>query len=94
LRSMKLMRTEKLLTRRACLSRLAGGAACLPAMAATSTGRVKITGFDIHKVSLRWRDLLFVEVKTDAGLTASARVRWKAAKTLSRQNCAGSSQAT
>jgi galactonate dehydratase len=66
---MKLMRTEKLLTRRACLSRLAGGAACLPAMAATSTGRVKITGFDIHKVSLRWRDLLFVEVKTDAGLT-------------------------
>jgi galactonate dehydratase len=32
-------------------------------------GKVKITGFEIHKVSLRWRDLLFVEVKTDAGLT-------------------------
>jgi galactonate dehydratase len=32
-------------------------------------GRVKITGFDIHKVSIRWRDLLFLEVHTDAGIT-------------------------
>jgi len=38
-------------------------------LAATPPGRIKITGFEIHKVSLRWRDLLFVEVKTDAGLT-------------------------
>ncbi len=32
-------------------------------------GKVRITGFEIHKVSLRWRDLMFVEVKTDAGIT-------------------------
>jgi galactonate dehydratase len=30
---------------------------------------VKITGFAIHKVTLRWRDLVFLEVKTDSGLT-------------------------
>jgi len=40
----------------------------LPAFAAAPAGRIKITGFEIHKVSLRWRDLLFLEVKTDAGL--------------------------
>lgn len=57
------------MTRRACFSRLAGGLACLPALAAEPAGRVKITGFEIHKVSRRWRDMLFVEVKTDAGLT-------------------------
>lgn len=56
-------------TRRECVSRIAGGLACLPMLAATPPGRIKITGFEIHKVSLRWRDLLFVEVKTDAGLT-------------------------
>lgn len=32
-------------------------------------GKVKITGFDIHKVTVRWRDLIFLEVHTDAGLT-------------------------
>ena len=32
-------------------------------------GKVKITRFDIHKVSVRWRDLMFVEVHTDAGIT-------------------------
>ena len=32
-------------------------------------GKVKITGFDIHKVTVRWRDLMFLEVHTDAGLT-------------------------
>lgn len=55
-------------TRRTCCSLLAGGLASLPALAAPA-GRIKITGFEIHKVSLRWRDMLFVEVKTDAGLT-------------------------
>lgn len=30
---------------------------------------MKITRFDIHKVTLRWRDLVFLEVHTDAGLT-------------------------
>ena len=32
-------------------------------------GKIKITGFDIHKVTVRWRDLMFVEVHTDAGIT-------------------------
>jgi len=31
--------------------------------------QVKITRFDIHKVTLRWRDLVFLEVQTDAGIT-------------------------
>jgi galactonate dehydratase len=57
------------ITRRACLSGIAGGLASFPGFAAAPAGRIKITGFDIHKVSLRWRDLLFVEVKTDAGIT-------------------------
>ena len=32
-------------------------------------GKVKITGFSVHKVTVRWRDLIFLEVHTDAGLT-------------------------
>ena len=36
---------------------------------AAPLGKIKITGFDIHKVSVRWRDLMFVEVHTDAGIT-------------------------
>jgi galactonate dehydratase len=32
-------------------------------------GNLKITGFAIHKATLRWRDLVFLELKTDAGLT-------------------------
>jgi galactonate dehydratase len=38
-------------------------------MAAALPGKMKITGFEIHKVSVRWRDLMFVEVHTDAGIT-------------------------
>jgi galactonate dehydratase len=49
------------------------GLAALPLAAklqlADPLGKVKITGFDIHKVSVRWRDLMFVEVHTDAGIT-------------------------
>ena len=56
-------------TRRACLSAMVGGFAALPKLAAAPTDRIKITGFEIHKVSHRWRDMLFVEVKTDAGIT-------------------------
>ena len=33
------------------------------------TGKIKITKFEIHKVTVRWRDLLFLEVHTDAGIT-------------------------
>ena len=47
---------------------MAGGFAA-SRLAAGSTDRLKITGFEIHKVSHRWRDMLFVEVKTDAGIT-------------------------
>ena len=43
------------------------GGAALPCLAAPPP--VKITRFDIHKVTLRWRDLVFLEVHTDAGLT-------------------------
>jgi galactonate dehydratase len=35
----------------------------------TADGKVKITGFTIHKSTLRWRDLVFLEVTTDAGIT-------------------------
>jgi galactonate dehydratase len=50
------------------------GLAALPLSAsvlrgAVPLGKVKITGFEIHKVSVRWRDLMFVEVHTDAGIT-------------------------
>jgi galactonate dehydratase len=44
------------------------GLAALP-LAAALPGKIKITGFEIHKVSVRWRDLMFVEVHTDAGIT-------------------------
>ena len=37
-------------------------------------GKMKITGFAIHKASLRWRDLVFLEVKTDAGVTGLGEV--------------------
>jgi galactonate dehydratase len=40
-----------------------------PLWSAPGTGRLKITHFDIHKVTLRWRDLVFLEVHTDGGLT-------------------------
>src|SRR4051794_36167281 len=65
---------KNLLSRR-CLIRLAGAAALcrgsvLPAQAPkAAAGRVKITGFTIHKVTVRWRDLVFLEMHTDAGLT-------------------------
>ncbi len=54
-----------MLTRRSLLS----GLGALPLLAAGPSGNVKITGFGIHKVSVRWRDLMFVEVYTDAGIT-------------------------
>jgi galactonate dehydratase len=44
-------------------------AAALPLRAQNPLGKMKITGFDIHKVSVRWRDMMFVEVHTDAGIT-------------------------
>lgn len=43
------------------------GGAAFPCLSAPPP--VKITRFDIHKVTLRWRDLVFLEVHTDSGLT-------------------------
>ncbi len=37
--------------------------------AAGPGGKLKITAIEIHKVTLRWRDLVFVEVHTDGGIT-------------------------
>ena len=51
------------MTRRSLLA-LAGGAA-LPAQ---PLGKLKITKFVLHKATLRWRDLLFLEIHTDGGL--------------------------
>jgi len=40
-----------------------------PLRSAPGGGKLKITRFDIHKVTLRWRDLVFLEIHTDQGLT-------------------------
>lgn len=56
------------LTRRELLS----AAVLLPAVqksARAVPGKIKITGFAIHKVTVRWRDLVFLEVHTDSGIT-------------------------
>ena len=55
-------------TRRQCFRTLA----CFPFFArrvSASPANLKITGFRIHKVTLRWRDLVFLEVLTDGGIT-------------------------
>ena len=57
------------LSRRRLLGVLAAGSCARQTSAAPSSGTIKITGFDIHKVTLRWRDLVFLEVHTNAGLT-------------------------
>jgi galactonate dehydratase len=57
------------LSRRHILSLALGLGASHPLIGATPNGKVKITGFAIHKVTLRWRDLVFLEVQTDSGLT-------------------------
>jgi galactonate dehydratase len=41
----------------------------LPAAKAAPAGKIKITKFEIHKVTVRWRDLVFLEIQTDSGLT-------------------------
>jgi galactonate dehydratase len=48
---------------------LFGGALASVRSAFATPAPLKITRFDIHKVTLRWRDMVFVEVHTDAGLT-------------------------
>jgi galactonate dehydratase len=50
---------------------MAGGVLGLPGLsfAAGRAEKLKITGFEIHKVTLRWRDLVFLEVHTDGGIT-------------------------
>lgn len=57
--------------RREYLRAMAGGVLGLPGLsfAAGRAEKLKITGFEIHKVTLRWRDLVFLEVHTDGGIT-------------------------
>ena len=57
------------MNRRSFIKRLATVPLASAFRAAAPLGKIKITGFDIHKVSVRWRDLMFVEVHTDAGIT-------------------------
>jgi galactonate dehydratase len=40
----------------------------LAAASGAPLGKVKISRFVLHKATLRWRDLLFLEIHTDAGL--------------------------
>lgn len=58
-------------SRRSLLQGLPGVAA-LPSFslsqAPPGTGKLKITKFVIHKASVRWRGLLFLEIHTDGGL--------------------------
>jgi galactonate dehydratase len=62
-----------MLNRRTAIKMFAAAPLAIPFRVAAQDlrppGKVKITGFDIHKVSLRWRDLMFLEVHTDAGIT-------------------------
>ena len=58
-----------MLNRRSLLRTLATAPLITSTSRAAPEGNIKITGFDIHKVSVRWRDLMFVEVHTDAGIT-------------------------
>ena len=57
------------LSRRDLLALAVGAGIPRSVAGATPPGKVKITGFAIHKATLRWRDLVFLEVKTDAGIT-------------------------
>src|ERR1017187_1407309 len=57
------------LSRRDLLALALGLSAPRALRCATPDGKMKITGFTIHKATLRWRDLVFLEVNTDAGLT-------------------------
>ncbi len=55
-------------TRRALLAGAALAAAKRIPAQARAEGRIQITHFVLHKATLRWRDLLFLEVHTDAGI--------------------------
>ncbi len=54
------------ITRRGLLGTASAAAAA--SRAAAPGGKLKITKFVLHKSTLRWRDLLFVEVHTDGGI--------------------------
>jgi len=54
-------------SRRTLLKTLPAGLA-LAGPVRAADGKLKITRFVLHKMTLRWRDLLFVEVHTDGGL--------------------------
>ena len=58
------MTTHRLFSRRALLSALPGAVL----FGATPVGKLKVTKFVLHKATLRWRDLLHLEIHTDGGL--------------------------
>ena len=64
------MKSALMLTRRHCFELFAASAGLGRAWA--NTGRLKITRFVIHKATLRWRDLVFLEIHTDGGITGIA----------------------
>lgn len=59
------------LSRREWMARIPLAALAVPRFAEgrpEPPGKIKITKFVLHKSTLRWRDLLFLEIHTDAGL--------------------------
>lgn len=74
-------------SRRAVLGWLA--AAALPLRAAPS--RLKITGFEIHKATLRWRDLVFAE-RTDGGITGPGEATLETRAKMVQQKRGGQQQ--
>jgi galactonate dehydratase len=65
-------RIRYVLSRRRWLGNIAGAGALLgSSLRAADTrplGNLKITRLELHKSTLRWRDLLFLEIHTDGGL--------------------------
>jgi galactonate dehydratase len=60
-------------------------AAALATRRISAAGKLKITGFRTHKVTLRWRDLLFLEVLTDGGITGLGEATLETRTDLSEQ---------
>ena len=52
----------------------------------------KITRFDIHKVTLRWRDMVFLEIHTDSGLTGLGEATLETRADMVEAGIAGSSR--
>jgi len=82
----------KRVTRRTLLGALPafGAWPALQARAEANAGKagLKITKLVTFKSSLRWRDLLFLEVHTDGGVVGLGEATCHGGSTRSRQRCA------